>query len=264
MATTSNTRDGDNVSVVHERLRRAILQGEIKPGQPTSQVALARQLGVSRTPLREALRLLQREGLVLSQPNRRVQIAAFSISDVEELYAMRLALESVAVRATVPELTIRDFAEIEGLIAQMETYMRVNDIEAMDVPHRAFHALFFRAAGPRLTTTLLQLFDHAQRYRFAYGTMAPDGAPQRFAEHRLIVEAARAGDADGAAEALARHYLRTAMRVIDELDPDHDAGFLRATVAAVVPGAVEDVTAPRSAGRDAKRSTRFGRGALSP
>jgi DNA-binding GntR family transcriptional regulator len=133
-------RDRQNVAVVYERLRTAILQGDIQPGKPTSQVILARELGVSRTPLREALRMLQGEGLVLSEPNRRVRIADFSISDVEELYAMRIPLEAVAIRATLPMLTATDFAELEGLMAQMDHYMRADDFDGMEAPHRAFHA----------------------------------------------------------------------------------------------------------------------------
>jgi DNA-binding GntR family transcriptional regulator len=256
MATTANTRDGDNVAVVHDRLREAILRGEIPPGQPTSQVALARQLGVSRTPLREALRLLQREGLVLSEPNRRVRIADFSISDAEELYAMRLALECVAVRVTVPLLTVQDFAELEGLMAQMEHYMRAGDAASVDVPHRAFHALLFRAAGRRLQTTLLQLFDHAGRYRTAYGAMQPQGFRERFAQHRAIVQAAQAQDAELTVTELARHYLYTAMHVIGELDPQHDPSFLRSTVETVAPAAVDSVTLPRTGARAPRRSRR--------
>src|SRR5580765_593543 len=119
MTLEATTRDGQNVTVVHDRLRSAILRGEIPPGEATSQVALAKQLGVSRTPLREALRLLEREGLVISQPNRRVRIAQFSIADLEGVYAMRIALEATGIRATVPTMSDEVFAELEGLMAQM-------------------------------------------------------------------------------------------------------------------------------------------------
>jgi DNA-binding GntR family transcriptional regulator len=74
-ASNGGTRDGQHVAVVHDRLRAAILLGELPAGQTTSQVTLARDLDVGRTPLREALRMLQREGLVVSEPNRRVRIA---------------------------------------------------------------------------------------------------------------------------------------------------------------------------------------------
>jgi DNA-binding GntR family transcriptional regulator len=239
--TDRNTRDGQNVAVVHDRLRDAILRGEIPPGQPTSQVMLARQLGVSRTPLREALRLLQREGLILSEPNRRIRVADFSISDAEELYAMRIALEVVAIRLTVPTLTSEDMAELEGLMAQMDHYMRQGDQQRMDVPHSAFHARLVSAAGRRVTTTMSQLFDHAQRYRLAYGAMAPDGYEGRRAEHRAIIDAAAAGDAEGASVHLAHHYTQTAMLVIGQLDPEHDPRLLRTTLETVAPAAAASV-----------------------
>src|SRR5213079_2359537 len=122
-----NTRDGQHVAVVHERLRDAILRGEIEAGATTSQTALAKQLDAGRTPLREALRMLQREGLVVSEPNRRVRIAELSSDDAEELYVMRIALEAVAVRITVPRLLSADVAELEGLLAQMTHFFNVHD-----------------------------------------------------------------------------------------------------------------------------------------
>jgi DNA-binding GntR family transcriptional regulator len=205
-------------------------------------VLLARQLGVSRTPLREALRLLQREGLILSEPNRRIRVADFSISDAEELYAMRIALEVVAVRLTVPTLTSEEFAELEGLMAQMDHYMRQGDQQRMDVPHSAFHARLAGAAGPRVATTLKQLFDHAQRYRLAYGAMAPGGYDQRRAEHRAIVDSAAEGDAQAAGDQLARHYTQTAMLVIRQLDPHHEPVLLRTALETVSPAAAAAVS----------------------
>ena len=180
--TNGGTRDGQHVALVHDRLRAAILLGELPAGQTTSQVTLARDLEVGRTPLREALRMLQREGLVVSEPNRRVRIAALSSTDAEELYVMRIALEAVAIRITVPTLTSTDFAELEGLMAQMDHYMRSDDRMGMRVPHRAFHDRFVRAAGERVTTTIGQLFDHGERYRLRYGATTPEHlgpAPRR-------------------------------------------------------------------------------------
>jgi DNA-binding GntR family transcriptional regulator len=86
-----------------------------------------------------------------------------------------------------------------------------------------------------------QLFDHAQRYRLAYGAMAPDGYEGRRAEHRAIVDAAAAGDAEGASVQLANHYTQTAMLVIAKLDPEHDPVLLRTTLETVAPGAAAAV-----------------------
>jgi DNA-binding GntR family transcriptional regulator len=236
-ATNGGTRDGQHVALVHDRLRAAILRGELPAGQTTSQVTLARDLDVGRTPLREALRMLQREGLVVSEPNRRVRIAELSSSDAEELYVMRIALESVAIRITVPALTSTDFAELEGYMAQMDHYMRSEDRRGMRVPHRAFHDRLVHAAGERVTITIGQLFDHGERYRLAYGATTRERWDQRRAEHREILDAAAAGDADLAAERLTAHYLATVRFIFAALDPDHDLARLRTTIRTVAPGA---------------------------
>jgi GntR family transcriptional regulator, rspAB operon transcriptional repressor len=231
------TRDGQHVALVHDRLRGAILRGELPAGQTTSQVTLARDLEVGRTPLREALRLLQREGLVVSEPNRRVRIAGLSSTDAEELYVMRIALEAVAIRITVPTLTSSDFAELEGYMAQMDHYMRVGDRKGMRLPHRAFHDRLVRAAGERVTTMIGQLFDHGERYRLRYGATTPERWDQRRAEHRAILDATAAGDGDLAARHLVAHYAQTAGLIFAALDPEHDLARLRTTIATVAPGA---------------------------
>jgi DNA-binding GntR family transcriptional regulator len=230
----TNTRDGQHVAMVHDRLRDAILRGEIEAGATMSQTALAKQLDAGRTPLREALRMLQREGLVISEPNRRVRIADLSSDDAEELYIMRIALECVAIRITVPTLTSDDFAALQGYMAQMDHYMKDDDLRGMRAPHLAFHNLLVAGAGPRVSHELAQLFDHAERYRLRWGKKSVWA--ERAAEHRSIVEAAAARDADLAALRLAEHYARTAALVFAGIDPNHDLARLRTTMQTVAPG----------------------------
>jgi DNA-binding GntR family transcriptional regulator len=236
------TRDGQHVALVHDRLRAAILRGDLPAGDTTSQVTLARDLDVGRTPLREALRMLQREGLVVSEPNRRVRIAELSSSDAEELYVMRIALEAVAVRITVPTLGSSDFAELEGLMAQMDHYNRMGDLRGFRLPHRAFHDRLVSAAGERVTITIGQLFDHAERYRLAYGATSPERWEQRKAEHRAILDAATSGDADLTARRLVAHYAQTAALIFAGLEPGHDLARLRTTIVTVAPGAEDSLT----------------------
>ena len=166
--------------------------------------------------------MLQREGLVVSEPNRRVRIAALSSTDAEELYVMRIALEAVAIRITVPTLTSTDFAELEGLMAQMDHYMRSEDRRACASRTARSTTGSSRAAGERVTTTIGQLFDHGERYRLRYGATTPERWDQRRAEHRAIVDAAAAGDADLAARRLVEHYAQTACFIFAALDPGHD------------------------------------------
>jgi len=231
------TRDGQNVALVHERLRAAILGGDIPPGEATSQIVLSQELGVGRTPLREALRMLQNEGLVISEPNRRVRIAELSAVDLEELYTMRISLETVAVRITVPQLSAEDHAEIEGLMAQMD-HLAETGSPKLCPTHRTFHCRFVSGAGERPTEMMCQLFDHAERYRRIYERRDPEKWAKRRPEHRAIIDAAKAGDGDAAADALAIHYVRTALSVVRVLDPNYSLDHLRTTVAAVAPGAL--------------------------
>lgn len=234
---TTIARDGQHVAVVHDRLRTAILRGEIPAGAATSQAALAKDLDAGRTPLREALRMLQREGLVVSEPNRRVRIAELSGDDAEELYIMRIALEAVAIRITVPSLTSDDFAALEGYMAQMDHYMRVDDRPGMRAPHHAFHHVLVAASGPRVSDMIAQLFDHAERYRLHFGATHDGVWDQRRAEHRAIIDATAAGDPDLAALRISEHYARTAALVFAALDPGHDLERLRTTIRTVAPGA---------------------------
>lgn len=230
------------MTVIHDRLRSAILRGEIEAGTRTSQPALAREYDAGRTPLREALRLLQREGLVVSEPNRRLRIAELSAADAEQLYIMRVTLEAAAIRLTVPRLTSRNIAELDGLFAQMDHYQKTNDRAGLREPHHAFHQLLVSGVGPRVDAELSQLFDHAERYRLAYGAADPVTWDHRRAEHRGILDAVGDGDAELAATRLVGHYLQTAQLIFSGLDPTHTPDRLLETVRTVTPAL--EISAP--------------------
>lgn len=219
--------DGQNVEAIHAGLREAILRGALRPGQEMSQVQLAKQLGVSRTPLREALRLLQREGLVDAEFNRRVRVAGFSLVDLEELYCVRLVLEASAIRLTTARLSPEELAELEGAMARMAHFAEREDYERWEVPHRAFHAGLTSKAGERATRLLTQLSDHAERYRRLY-TLQGSGAWQRgVVQHRRILDAVEVADADAASQWLVVHLARTPLSVIEMVEPTYVAVRLR-------------------------------------
>lgn len=219
--------DGQNVDAIHGRLRRAILRGDLRPGQEMSQVQLAKQLGVSRTPLREALRMLQREGLVDAEFNRRVRVAGFSLDDLEQLYCVRLGVEATGTRLTTPRLSPEEIAALEGAMAQMAHFAAEEDYERWEVPHRAFHAGLVRKSGERMTRLLAQLSDHSERYRRLY-TVEGSGAWQRgVVHHRAILDAVKARDADRAVHWLVVHLGKTPLSVIEMVDPRYEAARLR-------------------------------------
>jgi DNA-binding GntR family transcriptional regulator len=228
-------RDGQSVAAVYDRLRTAILHSELEPGSSVSQAQLARAYGTGRTALREALRMLQREGLVIAAPNLRVRIAPLTAEDFEQISIARLALEAVAIRITVPTLTSADVAALEGYMAQMDHYHKAGDESGLRGPHRAFHHTLVAAAGPRVGAEIGALADHAERYRVRFGAFGnwDDGR----AEHRAILDAAASGAADLAADRLAEHYVRTILLVFGVLDRAYGLGRLRTTIRAIAPGA---------------------------
>jgi len=216
--TGSSTRQG--VEHVHRTIREAILDGRLPPGTTMSQVTLAEELGVSRTPLREALRMLQNEGLVHSELNRRVRVSELSISDLEQLYAIRLPLEAAALRLSLPGMTPEHLAHLEGHMAEMAHFAEEQDYTRWYIPHRAFHEALTAGAGKRVRDLLTELFDHAERYRrFHMGRSFSDRTQ---AEHRAILDAVKAGEGKPAAARLTEHLARSAITVIEILGPDYE------------------------------------------
>jgi GntR family transcriptional regulator, rspAB operon transcriptional repressor len=227
-ARTDTPARRDNVEQVYRRVREAILTGEISAGTAMSQVALADELGVSRTPLREALRMLQSEGLVDAQANRRVTVRPISASDLEQLVLMRVTLETEAARLSVDRLEPEDVAALEGRLAEMAHFAAAKDYARWQAPHSAFHRGLTGPAGPRMNALLAQLSDHAERYRRVH--IARSSKAWLTEGHREILDAAKAGDRLQTAALLADHLSRTAFDVMELLEPGYDPARLRQTL----------------------------------
>jgi len=243
-------REGESVERAFMAVREAILMGRFEPGVPVSQVTIASELGVSRTPLREALRMLQREGLVRFEPNQRIRIPSLTVSDVEGVYIMRIALEAIAIRLTVPAFGPRQIVRLEELYTAMDRTAKQlrTDLEsdeqarhatiawAKDASHREFHARFVAGAGETMAFKIAELSEYADRYRIVYGLVRADAVGQSMVEHRAMIDAATAGDVDATVVALTEHYARAATDVIEELDPRYVSARLATTVAAITEG----------------------------
>jgi len=230
-----NSARGHNFAAVYGTLRAAIIDGELQAGAVTTQMALAERYSVGRTPLREALRVLQKEGLVANEPNRRVQIAGRTAADVEQLYIARVLLESEAVRETVPRLESRDDAELLGYLAQMDHYGAASDWVGLREPHRQFHFRLYAAGGDRLVGLITELAEHAERYRVA-NAAGLDLWERRQREHRAIAEAAAERNAELTTRLLVEHYARTAVMVCADLDPSAELQRLAETLQRAAPG----------------------------
>jgi DNA-binding GntR family transcriptional regulator len=221
--------DARGIEYVHDYVRRAILNGDFAPNEQLSQVQIAKELGVSRTPLREALRLLEREGLVETQTHRKARVAGISVEDLEETYMARIVLEGMAIRLTVPTMTTEDLAQLEAEMGRMAHFADQADLDRWERPHKEFHMLLVRAAGGRLIALMSQLSDHCERYRRMH-SLTPNVLGAVLKEHRAIIDACKARDPDRAAAALVDHLSRVVFDLLEVINPDYDPERLRLAV----------------------------------
>jgi DNA-binding GntR family transcriptional regulator len=224
---------GASTRHAYDELRGRILSGELPPGAAFSQVQLATQFGISRTPLREAVRLLQTEGLLDSEPNRRVRVSALTTDDFEDLYAMRIVLDSLAVRITVPRLSDAELAEVRTAHEAAAKAAGSGDVAGYQEPHKRFHFGLSAHAGVRLRHQVWDLWDHAHRYRLLYQERAGElahVAQLAVRDHAVILEAAEDRAATECARHIGEHLARTALTTIVQIDHRYDPSRVRAAL----------------------------------
>ncbi len=220
--------DGENgVVPLYTRLRTMILDGVFPPGSMLSQVKLAESLGVSRIPLREALRMLQKEGLIEAEHNQRARVPSFEPAIVDSLYARRILLEALSIRLTVPHISQSDVQALKQTLAELDEVAAQIDLDAWEKPHRRFHRLLVIHAEDSMRQRIASYADQCEYYRRLYYRLVSRQQPVRSAEaiaaeHRAIASACIQGKADLAAYLLSRHYARTALTVLGQMTPEFD------------------------------------------
>jgi Transcriptional regulators len=216
------------VAGIFDVLRTQILEGRWAAGEVLNQVHLARELGVSRTPLREAIRMLQADGLVQAERQQRVRVSPIEAHQVDTLYAQRIMLEAVAVAITLPQLSKAEIRDARGLVEQINpSHPDGPDQAARNQAHRTFHALLTSRASESLQQQLKIYTDHSDRYRRLYRQVDPRAGEVARSDHAAIIAAAATQDVLGTVRALNRHYSRTAIVVIGSLDPEYQPKALR-------------------------------------
>ena len=225
----------DAVERAHTQLRRLIIRGELAPGRELSQVELARRTGVSTTPLREALRRLEAEGLVESRRNRRPRVRPFDCQDLDSVYAARVLLEPLALRLTVPRLTAGDFSVLHDRLDAMRRVAAQAEIASWEAAHSAFHRRLMSGAPAPLRDQIETLMARADRYRrIAVHDDTPHGRALGDAEHQAMVDACEARDAARAVSVLRAQLVRSARTVQAIVVPGAELPALEAALADVM------------------------------
>ena len=206
----------DNLTLsqrVYEHLRDEILADHLLPGTELSEVALSKELAISRGPIREAMGRLAAEGLITMRPRRRAEVRSLTPQELIDAYQVREALEVMAVRLLIPRVTEADLARLDQLIDRMAGHIAEGAVREFFAANVSFHELLCELSGnPKLQEVHHRL--EGEIGRFQNRTLALRGSmDDSLTEHRAILAAIRLRDADRAAELTADHIRVPARRL---------------------------------------------------
>ena len=207
--------------VVFNTLRQAILRGELKPGERLMEIQLANKLGVSRTPIREAIRKLELEGLGLMIPRKGAEVAEITEKSLRDVLEVRRALEELAVQLACEKITKEEIRELERVAKEFQQVVNSSDITEIAEVDVCFHDIIYTATdNQKLIQLLNNLREQMYRYRVEY--LKRDGVfPQLIAEHEAIIRHIENNEKEKATEVMCRHIDNQVETVIDVIRAKH-------------------------------------------
>ncbi len=201
-----------------EVLRDLIVSGELLPGSPIRVEETAAKLGMSTIPLREALRTLASQGMVVQLSRRGYFVADLSFQDLSDVYRLRMVLDPMALELAIPELTPVDVKGIEDAFDALVEAYETGDGRLSRDRHRAFHfSIYQHSHSPWLLRCLEILWDSSERYQ-RISALHRGSTADRAAEHRLILDACRRGDVEGGPTVMRKHLAKTVSTMRDLLE----------------------------------------------
>ena len=216
MARETDLSSGSDVSLrnkVFKYIKAQIINGHYQPGESLVESKLADELGVSRTPIREAIRLLELEGLVETIPNKGAIVLGISDKDVEDIYAIRKLIEGLAARWAADRINAVDKKELEKTLDLMEFYAQKGDLDELADLDNKFHQIIYEASGSKiLNLTLSNLHQYVQLARLE-SLRVPNLLQQTLLEHRAILDSFLSGDLEQAEKALAQHVQNASLNI---------------------------------------------------
>jgi DNA-binding GntR family transcriptional regulator len=194
-------RTKNTAELIADALRSAILRGKLKSGQSLKQDEIATEFKVSKIPVREALVQLQAEGLVRLIPSRGAIVSSLTLAEVDEIYTMRHALEPIALRRAIPNMTAADFDEMEHLLNKID---HETDLSKWAERNWEFHEALYRPANmPHLLQTTRELHNNVVRFLIYYISDTQLKKSQQ--QHRELLKLCRARDVENACALLLEH-----------------------------------------------------------
>ena len=184
--------------VVYEKLRQRIIRGTIKPGQKLVMASLAKSLGFSETPIREAIRRLESDGYVTFTPHSGAMVTKINDRELSEIYLIRISLEALATRLAVPCIRDNDIAWLVRRNDEMKVAVKESRYQSLARLNKEFHLRIYKTAPyPRLYKMISDLWDAFERWPSIF-SFVPERAASAIEEHEQIIDALSTGDIDQA------------------------------------------------------------------
>lgn len=203
-----------------EAIREAIINGVLKPRERLMEIQLADELGVSRTPIREAFRKLELEGFIVMVPRKGAYVADISFKDIADVFEIRAALEGLASALAAERITDEELEEMERLLVEKAEAIGNNDMERLVEVDTKFHEAIYRASrNQRLFTIINNLREQIQRFR-TQSLSYPGRMKQSLDEHRSIVEAIQSRDTALARQVAQEHIENAENSMIESMKKD--------------------------------------------
>ena len=208
--------------VVFNTLRQAILTGELKPGERLMEIHLANKLGVSRTPIREAIRKLELEGLVTMIPRRGAEVAQITEKSMKDVLEVRKVLDNLSVELACDRITEEEKELLQNACVDFEDAVKTGDFSMIAKTDVAFHDIIVAATrNIRLSQMVNNLAEQMYRYRFEYIKDSSQHA-RLVQEHEEICQGILAGDKEKALEAIEAHIDNQEIAVLKQIRIDRD------------------------------------------
>ena len=202
--------------VVGDQIRQAILYGDLRPGDRLRLEDLAVRLGVSLTPVREAIQHLEADGLVVCEPHKGARVAGVSLEEIAVIYAMREALESLATRLAVPRLTDEEIARLEDVNRRARAAYARGDLVTVRKCNYNFHMTLYRASRSRTLAKMVENLLMCSPFNFLWND--PRRARRSFAEHQAILDALRRRDEEAAVLRVREHIVSVGRGILRQLE----------------------------------------------
>lgn len=213
--------------VVFNTLRKAILTGELKPGERLMEIHLANKLGVSRTPIREAMRKLELEGLVTMIPRRGAEVAQITEKSLKDVLEVRRALDALCAELACERITDEEKAQLKNACAEFEVATKTKDTTVIAKADVALHDIIIKATGNnRLVQLVNNLAEQMYRYRFEY-IKDESQHPRLIEEHRIIYESIINKNSDAAAKIAKIHIDNQEISIIRQIRLDNKQNKLQ-------------------------------------